>query len=393
MNKKIDKYLKISIIIVISMIFGSLFTIFLKDNISLNVVKSNKNVKYANFNPLFETYEYLIKKYYKKIDNKKLVDGAINGMLEATGDEHTSYLNKEEKEAFEEELSGSYYGIGAIIILNDDKTVSIHSIFDNSPAEKAGLKIGDIFLKIDGKSVEGKNSIEVSKILKSQKRKKIVVTVKRGEEELDLEVTKENIILHSVNHKMLDNNIGYMSINIFGDKTYSQFLDSLNLLEKDNMKSLIIDLRGNSGGYLTSVSQILSVLMDKDTVIYQIKTKNNIKKYKSMYPGKKDYKIVVLVNEFSASASEIMASSLQEKYGAVLVGKKTYGKGTVQTTANLSNNGMIKYTIQEWLTPNGNSIDKVGITPDYEVEIDENYNSNPIEENDNQLNKAIELLK
>lgn len=396
-NKKIDKYLKTSIIIVVSMISGSLLTIFLKDNVSVKKTKLvSLNSQYKAFSPLFESYDYIKDKYYKKVSTEKLVDGAIKGMLEATGDKHTNYLNSSEKESFEEELSGSYYGIGAVIQLNDDKTVSINKIFDNSPAAKSGLKVGDIFIKIDGKSVKGKDTSEVSNMLKSDKVRTSKIIIKRDNEEKEFSVTKENITLFSVSSEMknIDNkNIGYISVSLFGEKTYSQFLDSLNKLELQNMDSLIIDLRGNSGGYLKIVAEMLSIFMDTDTTIYQIKTKTETTEYKSLFAGKKDYKIVMLVDNNSASASEIMASSMKEKYGAIIVGKTTYGKGTVQTTVDLSNNGMLKYTIQEWLTPNGNSIDKKGVTPDYDIDLDENYKNNPVVENDNQLNKAIELLR
>lgn len=396
MNKKrIDDYLKLSIIIVVSMIFGSAVTIFLKDNRNLpkNIVS---NSEYKDFDPLFEAYDYIESKYYKKVDKNKLIDGAISGMLEATGDKHTNYFNKKAKESFEEELAGSYYGIGSVIQLNEDKTVSISKIFTGSPAEKAGLKVGDIFLKIDGKSTKGKNTSEVSEMLKSDKNRTSKILIKRNDEEKEFEVTKENITLFSVSSEMKKENgknIGYIGVSLFGEKTYSQFLEALSKLEMQNMDSLIIDLRGNSGGYLTIVTEMLSIFMDNQTVIYKIKSKDKVEDYKSVFPGKKDYKVVILVDNNSASASEIMASSMKEKYGAIIVGKTTYGKGTVQTTANLSNKGMIKYTIQEWLTPNGNSIDGKGVKPDYDVDLDENYKNNPIIENDNQLNKALELLK
>lgn len=396
-KRKIDKYLKTSIIVVFSMILGSTVTIFLNEKVSNDISKNIvSRTEYREFEPLLESYKILKEKYYKKVDTNKLVDGAISGMLEATGDKHTNYLNESNKKSFEEELSGSYYGIGSVIQLNENKTVSISKIFDNSPADKAGLKVGDIFISIDGRSVKGKNTSEVSEMLKSSKVKTSKIVVLRNGKEIEFEVLKENITLFSVSSEMkrIDGkNIGYIGVSLFGEKTYNQFLKALSELEKDNMESLIIDLRGNSGGYLTIVTEMLSIFMDSNTTIYQIKTKDNIKKYNSLFSGQKNYKVVILIDNNSASASEIMASSMKEKYGAILVGKTTYGKGTVQTTYDLSNKGMIKYTIQEWLTPNGNSIDGKGVKPDYEVELDEKYKNNPTIENDNQLNKALELLK
>lgn len=394
-SEKIRKNIRLLIIVVISMMFGSIITIFLKDS-NIKSVKKVSSTEYSEFEPLYEAYDHIKNEYYKNIDTTTLVDGAIDGMLNSIGDKHTMYFDKESKKEFEQELSGTYYGIGAEIQLNSDKTVSIRKIFNDSPAAKAGLKVNDIFVSIDGKSTDGKNASDVANMLKSSTVKKSTVVIKRNGEEKSYKIEKENITLFSVSSNMINSDnkkIGYISVSLFGQKTYSQFYNALSDLEKENMSSLIIDLRGNSGGYLTTVTQMLSIFMDKDTVIYKMKTKNKIVDYNSLMAGKKDYKVVILVDENSASASEIMASSMKEKYGAILVGKTTYGKGTVQSTANLSDGTMIKYTIQEWLTPNGNSINGKGIKPDYEVDLSEEYKNNPTNDNDNQLQKAVEILK
>ena len=394
-SEKIRKNIRLLIIVVISMMFGSIITIFLKDS-NIKSVKKVSSTEYSEFEPLYEAYDHIKNEYYKNIDTTTLVDGAIDGMLNSIGDKHTMYFDKESKKEFEQELSGTYYGIGAEIQLNSDKTVSIRKIFNDSPAAKAGLKVNDIFVSIDGKSTDGKNASDVANMLKSSTVKKSTVVIKRNGEEKSYKIEKENITLFSVSSNMINSDnkkIGYISVSLFGQKTYSQFYNALSDLEKENMSSLIIDLRGNSGGYLTTVTQMLSIFMDKDTVIYKMKTKNKIVDYNSLMAGKKDYKVVILVDENSASASEIMASSMKEKYGAILVGKTTYGKGTVQSTANLSDGTMIKYTIQEWLTPNGNSINGKGIKPDYEVDLSKEYKNNPTNDNDNQLQKAIEIIK
>lgn len=393
-----QKYLRTAIIIVTSMIFGSLITIFLKDANPVKTESGNvcSNKKYSEFEPLYEAYEHIKDEYYKNIDTSSLVDGAVDGMLNSLGDKHTMYFDKESKSEFEQELSGTYYGIGAEIQLNNDKTVSIKKVFDDSPADKAGLKQDDIFVSIDGKSVEGKNASEVAEMLKSSSIKTSTIVIKRKNSELSFNVTKENITLFSVNSEMMNsgnNKIGYINVTLFGQKTYVQFSNALKKLEKQNMDSLIIDLRGNSGGYLSTVTQMLSIFLDKGTVIYKMQTKKEITEYTSIMNGKKDYKIVILIDENSASASEIMSAAMKEKYGATLVGKTTYGKGTVQSTADLSDGTMIKYTIQKWLTPNGESIDGKGINPDYEISLDDNYASSPTNENDNQLQKALDLLK
>ena len=400
MANNAKKYIKLAIIAVVSMIIGSIITIAIKD---FDVAKVNTNkteVSYSKtkkgFDSLYETYDTIMSEYYKDVDSDKLIEGAINGMLESLDDEHTMYFDKKSKEEFDSELSGNYYGIGAQIQLTSDETIKITKVFDDSPAKKAGLKEEDVFVSVDGTSVKGKNATEVANMLKSDSVKTSTIVVKRNDKELTFKVTKENITLFSVSSEMLDNNgknVGYLSVSIFGQKTYSQFKDALTKLEKQDMDSLIIDLRGNTGGYLSTVTNMLEEFIDKGNVIYQIQSSSGVKQYKTVKASEKKYKIVVLIDGGSASASEIMSAAMKEVYGATLVGQTTYGKGTVQTTKNLSNGSMIKYTIEKWLTPSGKNIDKEGIKPDYEVELGDSYKNNPTKENDAQLQKALDLLK
>ena len=400
MANNAKKYIKLAILAVVSMIIGSVITIAIKD---FDVAKVNTNkteVSYSKtkkgFDSLYETYDTIMSEYYKDVDSDKLIEGAINGMLESLDDEHTMYFDKKSKEEFDSELSGNYYGIGAQIQLTSDETIKITKVFDDSPAKKAGLKEEDIFVSVDGTSVKGKSATEVANMLKSDSVKTSTIVVKRNDKELTFKVTKENITLFSVSSEMLNNNgknVGYLSVSIFGQKTYSQFKDALTKLENQNMDSLIIDLRGNTGGYLSTVTNMLEEFIDKGNVIYQIQSSSGVKQYKTVKASDKKYKIVVLIDGGSASASEIMSAAMKEVYGATLVGKTTYGKGTVQTTKDLSDGSMIKYTIEKWLTPSGKNIDKEGIKPDYEVELGDSYKNNPTKENDAQLQKALDLLK
>lgn len=400
MANNAKKYIKLAILAVVSMIIGSVITIAIKD---FDVAKVNTNkteVSYGKtkkgFDSLYETYDTIMSEYYKDVDSDKLIEGAINGMLESLDDEHTMYFDKKSKEEFDSELSGNYYGIGAQIQLTSDETIKITKVFDDSPAKKAGLKEEDVFVSVDGTSVKGKSATEVANMLKSDSVKTSTIVVKRNDKELTFKVTKENITLFSVSSEMLDNNgknVGYLSVSIFGQKTYSQFKDALTKLEKQDMDSLIIDLRGNTGGYLSTVTNMLEEFIDKGNIIYQIQSSSGVKQYKTVKASEKKYKIVVLIDGGSASASEIMSAAMKEVYGATLVGQTTYGKGTVQTTKNLSNGSMIKYTIEKWLTPSGKNIDKEGIKPDYEVELGDSYKNNPTKENDAQLQKALDLLK
>lgn len=369
--------------------FGLILSLFLNYN---KVSISKKSVDKELYNPISETYQLLSKKYYKDVDKNTLIDGALTGMMAALGDKHSVYFDKESKESFETELSGEYYGIGAEIKQIEDEVI-IYKVFDDSPAKKAGLKNGDVLLKIDKEDLDGKNPTEVASILRSKKKETSTIVVRRDNEELAIKVTKDNVTLLSVSSEMLDDNIGYVIVSIFGDQTYEQFKTALDELEEKGMESLIIDLRGNSGGYLTTVTRMMSDFVPEDTVIYQMKKKGKIEKYTSLNDNVKNYKVVILIDQESASASEIMASTMQNEYGAVLVGKTTYGKGTVQETADLSNGTLIKYTIEEWLTSKGKSINDKGVDPDYEVDLSENFKNNPSIDNDDQLQKAIEVAK
>ena len=368
---------------------GTTFLFVKFDGTNIKVSNNKYNKK---FKSLYETYEALKNEYYIDLDDSKLIEGAIDGMIKATEDEHTMFFNKQEKESFETSLAGSYYGIGAQITSVEEE-ITIVRIFDNSPAKNAGLKEGDIIAKVDGEDVKGWDVNDVASKLKSDKNPKATIIIRRDGEEQTIEIQKAIVEIPSISSKMMEDNIGYIYIGIFGINTDTEFDEALDSLKEQGMEKLIIDLRDNSGGYLSTVTNIMSKFVGKDKVLYQIKDKKDITSYKSLTEETMDYKVVVLVNGESASASEIMASMLQEQYGATLVGTKTYGKGSVQGTKELTNGTLIKYTIEEWLTSNGKSIEKEGITPDVEIELDESYFENYSDESDNQLQKALELLK
>lgn len=394
-NKK-QPNIKQIIICILFLLFG----ILIGTGITFLLIPNGKvqrkvtNTKsYSKFDALYETYDALKENYYKDVKDETLINGAIDGMMKSLGDEHSMFFDKENKKSFEDELSGTYYGIGAEIKQVNEDEVMINKVFDDSPAQKAGLKSGDVFVTIDGKSTKGMTVSDIASKLKSETKDTATIVVRRDGKEKTFKVQKDNVNLLSVSSEMLDDNIGYVAVSIFGEKTHTQFKNAIDSLEEQNMKSLIIDLRGNSGGYLSTVTQMISEFVGKDTVIYQMKTRTGTTKYTAINDNKKDYKVVILVDENSASASEIMASAMQEQYKATLVGVTTYGKGTVQEPKELSNGTLIKYTIQEWLTSNGKSINGNGIKPDVEEKLNDSYSENPTRENDNQLQKAIELAK
>ena len=342
-----------------------------------------------------DTYYAIKDNYYGELDNEKLVDSAIKGMISAIGDEYTSYSDTDDADNFKQTVSGIYEGIGCTVGVNLDNKIVVVDMFKDSPAEKAGLKVGDIIIKIDGEDFVGKSSTDMSNYVKSSKNSKVVLTIIRDEETMELDVERKKIEIPYVSGEVItkdDMKIGYIDISLFSSTIYDQFKRELEKLEKENISGLVIDVRGNSGGYLSGVTDILNLFLKKGDVIYQLESGNKKQIKKDTTKEKRDYPVAVLVNGGSASASEILASVIKESYNGFVVGTKTYGKGTVQQTTTLPDGSMVKYTVQKWLTPNGNWVNEVGVEPTYTVELDISYAENPIMENDNQLQKAIELV-
>ena len=344
---------------------------------------------------IVDTYYAIVDNYYGELDRDKLIDGAVEGMISSVGDTFTSYSDTDSTSSFDETINGSYEGIGCTVATLEDGTISVIDMFEDSPSYKAGLKVGDIILKVDGESYEGKNSNDISNYIKNSGKSKIVLTVKRYNEEKDISINLSKVEIPHVSGKVIEQDskkIGYIKISLFASNSYKQFKNKLDELEKSNIDDLIIDVRDNSGGYLSSVTDICNLFLDKGKVIYQLEDSKGKVKKKDTTKEKRKYDIVVLINGGSASASEILASAIKESYGGDIVGTNSYGKGTVQQTKKLLDGSMIKYTTQKWLTPDGNSINEVGVTPTKVVELNEEYFNNPTTENDNQLQEAIKLI-
>lgn len=342
-----------------------------------------------------DTYYAIVDNYYGELDRDKLIDGAVEGMISSVGDTFTSYSDTDSTSSFDETINGSYEGIGCTVATLEDGTISVIDMFEDSPSYKAGLKVGDIILKVDGESYEGKNSNDISNYIKNSGKSKIVLTVKRDNEEKDISINLSKVEIPHVSGKVIQQDskkIGYIKISLFASNSYKQFKNKLDELEKSNIDDLIIDVRDNSGGYLSSVTDICNLFLDKGKVIYQLEDSKGKVKKKDTTKEKRKYDIVVIINGGSASASEILASAIKESYGGDIVGTNSYGKGTVQQTKKLLDGSMIKYTTQKWLTPDGNSINGVGVTPTKVVELNEEYFNNPTTENDNQLQEAIKLI-
>lgn len=392
-NKERELYTSKEVIIVmifsigigILMCFGGISIITGKNYLA--VTKDLKKV--------VDTYYAIVDNYYGELDRDKLIDGAVEGMISSVGDTFTSYSDTESTSSFDETINGSYEGIGCTVATLEDGTISVIDMFEDSPSYKAGLKVGDIILKVDGESYEGKNSNDISDYIKNSGKSKVVLTVKRDNEEKDISINLSKVEIPHVSGKVIEQDskkIGYIKISLFASNSYKQFKNKLDELEKSNIDDLIIDVRDNSGGYLSSVTDICNLFLDKGKVIYQLEDSKGKVKKKDTTKEKRKYDIVVLINGGSASASEILASAIKESYGGDIVGTNSYGKGTVQQTKKLLDGSMIKYTTQKWLTPDGNSINEVGVTPTKVVELNEEYFNNHTTENDNQLQEAIKLI-
>lgn len=384
-DKATFKLKDVIVIIIITSLIVSIST-------SLIVIKrydkniNTKNSNNQNVNNFVSAYNTLINSYYEKIDEQELVDSLIKDLYTYVGDPYTKYLNAEETAALLETLKGEYEGIGVRVTNTDDlKGILVVEVFDNSPAFKAGIKAEDIIIKVNNQDILGKKDSEVVDIIKSSKN--VSVTILRNKEEKTFKMELSSVDIPSVETKLYKNNnhkIGYIYIGAFAINTYEQFKIKLESLEKDNIDSLIIDVRSDTGGYLTTAKEIIELFLEKGKTIYSLKSKDIEETYKDNTLEKRDYPIIILTNEYSASASEILTAALKESYGALSVGKTTYGKGKIQQTTSLKEGGMLKYTTATWLTPNGNCIDTKGIKPDYEIE----YKL----DNDMQLDKALEIL-
>lgn len=393
LNPEENKFNFLEIILLMFMAF--VVGVFASQAISLKIPILNNTTVIEDTSELTRVYNLIINKYYGEVDKKELTSAAIKGMMNYLSDDYSMYFTEDEKNDFNERLNGVYTGLGVEITNDASNNAMIVTVFDNSSAKDANLKPGDIIAKINGEDVLGLGKEEVVKKIKGKSNYSFNMSVLRDNNLIDVKVVTKSITLSSVTSSVIEKDnekIGYIYISIFALNTYDQFKEQLEELEKMKITSLIIDVRSNTGGHLTSVTSILDLFLNKTDVLYQIKSKDKIKKVYGTETSTRKYPIVVLTNELSASASEILASALKEAYGAKTVGIKTFGKGTMQNMLDLENGGMIKVTTEEWLTSKGNKINKEGVPVDYEVKLDEKYASNPSKETDNQLQKAIEVL-
>lgn len=389
-NKNSFRTVEVIFLVVVTSIISLIVGYLLNDE---GTNKSKSNDKYIN--EIIDNYNNIVNNYYEDVDKSKLVSGAVNGMVEFLGDEHSSLIDQTNDSTFNINLKGTYEGIGVEIINDDDMNIVVIGVISDSPAAKAGIKVGDIIKKIDDKSLENTNITELTKYVKENKNELYNLIIVRDKNEMNVTIERSKITIKSVLSKTFERNnkkIGYIYMSVFANATVDQFEKALAQLEKENIDGLIIDVRSNTGGHLTTAVSIVSNFLDDTNVIYQIEQNNKKTKHYSIGDKTKEYPIVVLQNNGSASASELLSSSLKEAYGATIIGTTSYGKGTVQEMVKLKNGDSYKFTTKKWLTPKGNSINKKGVKPDVEIELSDEYINNPSDDTDNQLQEAINYL-
>ena len=344
----------------------------------------------SSLDEFIATYNDILNNYYEPVDGDKLLEAGINGMVNYLGDPYSTYYTPEQSQEFNEYLDGKFCGIGSEIqIDNESNYVKLVKVYENSPAAKAGLKDNDLLIKVDGVDIKGKALSDVTAIVKGEQGTVVKLTIRRDNKDFDVEVTRDFVDIISVQGEIIElqgKKIGYIDVAIFAENTDVQFEKELKKLEEEKIDALIIDLRSNTGGHLKTVTNMISLFIKKGEVIYKLKTKEVVEDFKDLTEEHREYPIAILINEISASASEVFTAALKEQYGALVIGATSYGKGKVQKSYQLSSGAMIKFTYQEWLTPNGDYIDGKGIEPDIKIEYKQE------KERDSQLNRALQEL-
>ncbi len=334
---------------------------------------------YKKYNKMLGLEQLVKEDFYKDVSDESLVDGAIKGMFYGLDDPYSQYYTKEEFTKIKEQTTGAFVGIGVYLSPNENDEITVISPIEESPAQKAGILAGDKILKVNGTVVSAKDVDKAISMIKGKEGTKVELTIKRGEEIIDVKVSREEIVTHTVSHEKLEDNIGYIKITSFNENTYDDFKIALNDLS--NISGLIIDVRDNPGGLLDVCKNIVDTLIGEGTIVYTKDNKGNTEYLKSD-KNKINVPIAVLTNESSASASEILTGAIVDNKAGISVGTTTFGKGLVQSLRELKDGTGYKLTTSQYYTPSGNYINEKGIKPTIE-ETDENK----------QLGVAIDWIK
>lgn len=337
---------------------------------------------YERYGKLDQLYDTITSSFYKEVDEDAMMEGAYKGLVAGLNDPYSSYMTAEEYETWVATATGEYSGVGITFTQDEDGNFVVVSVTDDSPAADAGIREGDIIKTVDGQEYSDLDVI--GNAIRGEEGSEIEITYIRDGEEKSVTMTREKITQHSVEHRMFDGNIGYISISSFIETTGEDFSQALKELEEDGAQGLVLDLRDNGGGLVDACVQVADEFLDEGVVVYVEDRDGNRTDYDAK-DGKTDLKTVVLVNENSASASEILAAALQDN-GFEIVGQTTYGKGVIQSTAQLEDGSALKLTIMQYFSPDGNAINEKGVTPDHQVANEENSGE------DAQLDEALSLF-
>ena len=399
-NKK-QKIYKIIMLIFVTALVTALITSVVVYNYAINgnSIKVTSSSEATDLEKSISKFKKIIDEYYLgDVDEEKLKEGALKGYIEAIGDEYTEYYTKEEMDSFEEDTLGNFTGIGIYMVKDtENNVIKVLTPIDGTPAYNAGIQPGDIISKVDGVEYTGEQMTEAANKIKGEVGTTVKLGIIRGTENLELEIKRENIKINHVEGKTIDNNIGYLKLSTFDEGCADEFKQKYDELNANkNIKALVVDLRNNGGGLVEEALNIADYFTDKDSkllITVDKKEKEEIRKAKqSKYIN---VPVVVLINENTASASEILAGALRDNGIAKIVGTKSYGKGVIQEVLTLQDGTGIKITTNEYFTPNKTKINKVGIEPDETVNLPETVkNVLTVEEKDDtQLQKAEEILK
>ena len=402
MEEKFQKIYKYIMIIAITALITFLITSITVSNYymsgkSNNVFvlgSSSENTSTTSINAI----QSIIDKYYLgEQDKKQMNEGAIKGYVAGLGDPYSEYITSSEMEEYTTQLLGNYVGIGIYMIENEEyNMVQVLAPIVGSPAYEAGILPGDLIKSIDGVDYTASEMTAAANEIKGKEGTNVKLTIIRNNETIELELTRRTVITNPINSKLLENNIGYLEVTSFDQKTGAEFKQKFEELKQQGIKSLIIDLRNNGGGLVSEALEIADYITEKgETLLITVNKNGKEEKTKASQKPIVNMPVVVLTNENSASASEILAGALKDLNKATIVGTKTYGKGVIQQILTLKDGSGLKLTIEEYFTPNKNKINKLGIEPDEVVELPESV-KNPLlleRKDDTQLDKAIEILK
>ncbi len=385
--KKGYSLVQVIIIIIITSIISGLAVgvIISKSGLKENGISYSDLLNDNYIQEFLQSYHEINKEYYKDVNNEELINSAIDGMMNYLNESYTSFLDENASDRLIAQINGTYKGIGIVTVDN-----IIIYVANDTPASNSGIMTGDILAKINDVSAIGKSNNEIATIIGNEETVKI--TIIRNEKPIELTMNVDIIDIPSVYYNV-DNNIGYIRINAFSKNAYNEFRKGIDYLNNHNVEKLVIDLRDNTGGYLSEAKKIASIFTKKDSIIYSIENQNKKVDYKDDDDFEYNKNIVILVNKQTASASEVLASALKEHGLATLVGEKTYGKGKIQRMYSLSSGHTLKYTSATWYTPKGICVDEKGINPDFYIETEKVYNDGNITNiKDSQLTYAKELL-